>query len=74
MITNFSLHEILSSSSNYHVGMNPSFTSFTLSRQINRMKTRFHFKGMTINDLGGGPEEIEKKKILLALLREKYCW
>ncbi len=26
---------------------------------------------MTINDLGGGPEEIEKKKILAALLREK---
>ncbi len=28
-------------------------------------------KGTTINDLGGGPEEIEKKKILEALLQEK---
>ena len=28
-------------------------------------------KGTTINDLGGGPEEIEKKKFLAALLREK---
>ena len=28
-------------------------------------------KGTTINDLGGGPEEIEQKKISEALLQEK---
>ncbi len=29
------------------------------------------YKGSTINDLGAGPEEIEKKKFLMPLLREK---
>ncbi len=29
------------------------------------------YKGTTINDLGGGPEEIEKKKIFEALFQEK---
>ncbi len=31
-------------------------------------------KGTTINDLGGGPEEIEKKKIFEALLQEKKIY
>ncbi len=30
-----------------------------------------HAKGSTINDLGAGPEEIEKKNFLIPLLREK---
>ncbi len=31
----------------------------------------YHAKGTTINDVGGGAEEIEKKKISEALLQEK---